>query len=65
MKLIIELTDKQVEKLKQENRYDLPITSFIKTTFKFKSVERVVKKKGTHNIDTTLQEVLHRINKTR
>lgn len=65
MKLIIELTPQQLAKLQKENRYDLPITSFIKTTFKFKSVERVVKKKQTHKIDTSLQEVLHRINKTR
>lgn len=65
MKLIIELTPQQLAKLQKENRYDLPLTSFIKSTFKFKSVERVVKKKGTHTIDTSIQDVLHRINKTR
>lgn len=59
MKLIIELTPQQLARLKKENKHDLPLTSFVKTVFKFKSVE-IIKP-----LDLKTQEVLYRVNRAK
>lgn len=59
MKLIIELTPDQVSRLQKENKHDLPLTSFVKTAFKFKSVQKVKTK------DTSYQDILYRANRNK
>lgn len=59
MKLIIELTPQQLARLKKENKHNLPLTSFVKTAFKFKSVE-IIKP-----LDLKTQEVLYRVNRAK
>lgn len=56
MKLIIELTEKQQARLQKFNIWDLPITSFLKNEFGFKSVEVVEAEK------LNLQEVIYNMN---
>lgn len=62
MKLIIELTPDQVSRLQKENKHDLPITSFVKTAFKFKSVQKV---KTKQTKDTNYQDILYRVNRNK
>lgn len=53
---IIETTDKQDRILNLKNIYNLPITSFLKSTFGFKSVEIVEAEK------LDLQEIIYNMN---
>lgn len=56
MKLLIELTEEQYEELNEE-RGDLPMPSFLKSVFKFKSVE--ILSEEVTEITTTERHWLH------
>ena len=59
MKVIIELTPQQIAKLKKENKANIPLPSYLRSVFKFKSVEIIQSK------DTSYQDILYRVNRNK